>query len=87
MKTTMELPDTIFRQTKALAARKGIPLRQVVVEALAQYLKADKETAGDKPWLRAFQNVKKDQGLARELRELERRIVESCEQVNPEGWE
>jgi hypothetical protein len=32
----MELPDALFRETKALAVRKGLSLRQVIVEALAQ---------------------------------------------------
>ena len=36
MKTTMELPEALLREAKAWAAGRGVPLRQVIVEALAQ---------------------------------------------------
>jgi hypothetical protein len=29
MKTTLEIPDTLFRRAKAKAAEKGVPLRQI----------------------------------------------------------
>ncbi len=34
MKTTIELPDPLFRQAKVLAARRGTTLRELVVEGL-----------------------------------------------------
>jgi hypothetical protein len=34
MKTTIELPDPLFRQAKILAARRGTTLRELVVEGL-----------------------------------------------------
>ncbi len=34
MKTTIELPDPLFRQAKVLAARRGTTLRALVVEGL-----------------------------------------------------
>lgn len=86
MKTTMELPDSLFRETKALAARKGSSLRQVVVEALAQKLKAEKEMPEAKPWLRAFRDLKPDDDLVRELRRLSRRVDAAFERVNEEDW-
>ncbi|NOX98840.1 MAG: hypothetical protein GXP30_03760 [Verrucomicrobia bacterium] len=39
MKTTLELPDTAFRQVKALAASRGITLKQFFSEALEEKLK------------------------------------------------
>jgi len=86
MKTTMELPDTLFRETKALAARKGLSLRQVVVEALAQKLRAEKETPEAKPWLNAFRDLKPDDDLVQELRRLSRRVEAEFERVNLEDW-
>ena len=86
MKTTMELPDALFRETKALAARKGLSLRQIVVEALAQRLRTEKETPELKPWLKAFRDLRLDNGLARELRRLSRRIDAEFERVNLEEW-
>ena len=40
MKTTLEIPDPIFRRAKAKAAEKKIPLRQLVTEALAEKLES-----------------------------------------------
>ncbi len=38
MKTTIELPDDLFREAKATAARRGTALREFVREALAEKL-------------------------------------------------
>jgi len=38
MKTTLDIPDKIFRRAKSQAAEQGIPLRQFVVEAIEQKL-------------------------------------------------
>jgi predicted HicB family RNase H-like nuclease len=35
MKTTLEIPDPLFRRAKAKAAEQRIPLRQFVSEAVA----------------------------------------------------
>ena len=40
MKTTLEIPDAIFRRAKAKAAEQRIPLRQFVSEAVAEKLEA-----------------------------------------------
>jgi hypothetical protein len=39
MKTTLEIPDPIFRRAKAAAAERGIPFRALVSEALADKLR------------------------------------------------
>jgi hypothetical protein len=38
MKTTLEIPDAIFRSAKTRAAEQGVPLRQFVIEAVAEKL-------------------------------------------------
>jgi len=38
MKTTLELPDDLLRRTKAAAALRGIPMRDLVAEALEREL-------------------------------------------------
>jgi hypothetical protein len=38
MKTTLEIPDAIFRRAKAKAAEQKIPLRQFVSDAVAEKL-------------------------------------------------
>ena len=38
MKTTLEIPDTIFRRAKSVAAARGIPLREFVTETVKDKL-------------------------------------------------
>ena len=40
MRTTIELPETLFRRTKALAAQQGLPMREVIIRALEAELRA-----------------------------------------------
>jgi hypothetical protein len=84
MKTTLELPDDVFRQAKARAALRGIPLRQFVSEALEEKLSAIAASplaANEPPWMRGF-------GALADLREENRRIegviAETFETVEPE---
>ncbi len=36
MRTTIDIPDPVFRETKALAAMRGITLKQLILEAIEQ---------------------------------------------------
>ena len=54
MKTTLEIPDAVFRRAKSAAAR-GIPLRAFVTEAVKDKL-APKTKAGEKPWMKLVGN-------------------------------
>ena len=47
MKTTLEIPDALFRRAKSMAAERGIPFRQFVTDAVRDKL-ADRNAA-DKP--------------------------------------
>ncbi len=40
MRTTLDLPDATFRQLKALAAHRGVPLKQVLRSAVERELTA-----------------------------------------------
>lgn len=53
MKTTLEIPDAIFRRAKTVAAERGIPFRALVSEALADKLRAQGERDA-KPWMKTF---------------------------------
>ena len=66
MKTTLEIPDAIFRRAKTAAAERGIPFRALVSEALADKLRAQSERGGQ-PWMKAF-------GKLRHLRKETARI-------------
>jgi hypothetical protein len=41
VKTTLEIPDIIFRRAKSAAANRGIPLREFVTEAVREKPVAD----------------------------------------------
>lgn len=43
MKTTVEIPDDLFRRAKAKAALEGIPLREMIVRGLQLVMEQPKE--------------------------------------------
>jgi hypothetical protein len=45
MKTTVEIPDDLFRQVKARAALEGLPLRELVTYGLRLALQAPPQAA------------------------------------------
>jgi hypothetical protein len=81
MKTTLEIPDAIFRRAKSAAAERGIPLRELVSEALVEKLRT--RAGPDKPWLKAFGKLR---GLHKETADINRIIEEEFGQVEPEDW-
>jgi hypothetical protein len=79
VKTTLEIPDSIFRRAKSVAAERGIPLRALVSEALAEKLRAD--NGSGKPWMAAFGKLRH---LRRETAKINRIIEEEFEQIEAE---
>jgi hypothetical protein len=79
MKTTLEIPDAIFRRAKSLAAERGIPLRALISEALADKLRA--ENGNSKPWMSAFGKLRHLRG---ETGKINRIIEEEFEQIEAE---
>ena len=72
MKTTIDIPDGLFRRAKSAAATDGITLKQLVTDALKQRLGQGSES-GSARW----------KGMVGELRELRaenRRIDRAIEQ-------
>ena len=41
MRTTLELPDTLFKKAQQLARKRGVPFRALVAEALQKLLKSE----------------------------------------------
>ena len=80
MKTTLEMPDPVFRKAKAKAAEQGIPLRQFVTEAVEEKLAAARAHA-DKPWMKGFGKLRH---LHAENLRIQRIIDEEFEQIEPE---
>ncbi len=81
MKTTMEISDAIFRRAKAAAAEKGIPLRELVEEALVARLRPP--ASSEKPWMKHVGGLRH---LRKETARINRIIEEEFEQIEPEDW-
>jgi hypothetical protein len=80
MKTTLEIPDAIFRRAKSAAADRGIPLREFVTEAVKDKLVATAKTT-EKPWMRAFGKLRH---LRKETVKINRVIEKEFEQIETE---
>jgi hypothetical protein len=79
VKTTLEIPDSIFRRAKSVAAERGIPLRALISEALAEKLRAD--NGSGKPWMSGFGKLRH---LRRETAKINRIIAEEFEHIEAE---
>jgi rubrerythrin len=82
MKTTLEIPDFVFRRAKSAAAERGIPLREFVTEAVREKLEAAARPS-EKPWVRYMGRLKH---LQRETARIDRLIEEDSEKVDSEMW-
>ena len=82
MKTTLEIPDPIFREAKARAATLGVPLREYITDAVKEKLRA---TPGgqDKPWMKYAGALKH---LHSETVKINKIIDEEFGQIEPEDW-
>ena len=81
MKTTLEIPDFLFRRAKSVAAERGIPLRQFVTEAVQEKLRIVPE---DKPWMKHLGKLKH---LRKERKQIDKRVEEAFEQIDREFWD
>ena len=82
MKTTLEIPDHVFRRAKSAAAERGIPLREFVTEAVKDKLAANART-GEKPWVKHLGKLKH---LHRETERINCLIEEDFEKIDAEMW-
>ncbi len=82
MKTTLEIPDAIFRRAKSVAAERGIPLREFVTEAVKEKL-ATRAPTTEKPWIKYLGRLKH---LHKETVRINRLIEADSEKIDPEMW-
>jgi hypothetical protein len=80
VKTTLEIPDFLFRRAKSAAAQRGIPLRQLVTEAVQDKLRT---TPQHKPWMKHLGKLKH---LHKERKQVEKRVEKAFEKIDPEVW-
>ena len=83
MKTTLELPDTVFRKAKATAAERGQSLKDFVTEALRDKFAADagRTVATEPPWMQGFGRLKH---LHKETIRVQSVIDDEFEVIEPE---
>ncbi len=82
VRTTLEIPDPIFRRAKAKAAEQGIFLRQFVTEAVQEKLRS-MGAPGKKPWMKTAGGLRR---LRAETARINRLIEEEFERIEPEDW-
>ena len=82
MKTTLEIPDAIFRRAKSVAAQRGIALRVLVTEAVEEKLAAASRKE-DKPWVKLAGGLKH---LRKETARINGIMKREFEQIEPEDW-
>jgi hypothetical protein len=80
VKTTLEIPDPVFRQAKAKAAEQAIPLRQFVGEAVEEKLGASSR-GEDKPWVKLAGGLRH---LRKESARIRQVIEEEFERIEPD---
>ena len=85
MKTTLEVPDSILRQARVLAAARGVTLERLLTEALEEKLRRAARAAarsGRKPpWMAGFGALSH---LSAETRRIEGLIEQEFERIEPE---
>jgi hypothetical protein len=83
VKTTLEIPDALFRRAKARAAERGQTLKAWITEALQEKLagKSGGPASPEPPWMSGFGKLRR---LRRETEAIQRRIDEAFEAIEPE---
>jgi hypothetical protein len=79
VKTTIEIPDPVFRRAKSTAAERGQTLKEFFTEALKEKL-AHGGTGGP-GWMEGFGALRR---LRKETARIQARIDETFETVEPE---
>jgi hypothetical protein len=84
MKTTIELPESLFRRAKSVAAQEGVTLKELLTEALESRLDvrtAERNGKAAPRWMRAYGALRH---LRQERKAIERAIESEFEKIEPE---
>jgi hypothetical protein len=83
MKTTIEIPDTLFRKAKSKAAERGQSLKAFVTEAVQEKLAGPgtRSTPEQPAWMLGFGKLRR---LRRETARIQAKIDDEFEVVEPE---
>lgn len=82
MKTTIELPDDLFRQTKATAALRGESLKDFVTGAVRARLESERSRVPPLPgWRSVFGGARPE-----EVGPVDAKIAEELGQIDAREW-
>ena len=83
MKTTVEIPDLLFRKAKAKAAERGQTLKEFLSEALQEKLttRASNARTEEPEWMKGFGKLRH---LRKETARIQRHLDETFEVIEPE---
>jgi hypothetical protein len=81
MKTTLELPEPLFRKAKATAAERGQSLKDFVADALREKLAAGRADASEPVWMTGFGKLKR---LHKETVRVQSIVDQEFEVIEPE---
>jgi hypothetical protein len=82
MKTTLELPDRLYRQIKARAALRGQTVKAFFLDAVRDKLAAERSSAArETGWRAVFGKAKPS-----DVDDVQRILDQEFEQIDPEDW-
>ena len=82
MKTTMDLPDALYRKLKARAAEQGVSVRHLVTHSLTRELEMPEAARRPVGWRAVFGKAPKGSTLG-----IDRVIHEEFEKIDLEHWD
>jgi hypothetical protein len=86
VKTTLDLPDELFREVKSTAAKRGVLMKEFITEALREKLGSSSQMAPERPWMKFAGCMANDPEMKTELRRIDKIIQDEFGQVDPEDW-
>jgi hypothetical protein len=82
MKTTLEIPDGLFKRTKATAAMRGESLKDFVTAALQAHLERQTKGSSTRGWQSVF-----GQARLEEVESVDATVAREFEQVDLDEWQ
>jgi hypothetical protein len=86
VKTTVELPEALFRQVKATAAQQGLLMKEFIAEALEEKLRQPRGASTPKPWMAFAGCLARDPGMKDELVRIGKAVEEEFGEIDEEDW-
>jgi hypothetical protein len=91
MKTTVEIPDALFRKAKATAAERGVSLKGLLTDAVREYLNRSGDSSKSKlsapapppVWMSAFGGLR---NLHKETKRINRVLEQEFERIEEDQW-